>query len=159
MSRWRIFMCTGMVILTMAVTSVPAAADSNRGKGGGNTSKQDSKLDRELSDRAGKNGWSRAIVTLTPGADIRHEVRELGGRHLRDLRIIGAQVIELPKGQLKKLAERSEVVRIDDDRPTAGQLSHAANVTGARAVQFAYGYTGAGVGIAVIDSGFTNWHD
>ncbi len=148
MSRWRMFMCTGMVIMAMAVTSVPAAAGS-----------QDGKLDHELNGRALKTGWSRAIVTLKPGADITDEVKQLGGRHLRDLRIIGAQVVELPNGQLKKLGELFEVVRIDDDRPTAAQLSHVANVTGARAVHFAYGYTGAGVGVAVVDSGFTNWHD
>ena len=142
------FMCTGMVIMAMAVTSVPAAAGA-----------QDGKLDQELSDRAGKTGWSRAIVTLKPGADAKGEVESLGGRFLRNLRIISGQVIELPNGQLKKLAERSDVLRIDYDRPTAGQLSHVANVTGARAVHFAHGYTGAGVGVAVIDSGFANWHD
>ena len=151
-------LCTGMVILTMAVTSGPAAAESNKGKGGG---KQDrvGKLDKALSERADKSGWSRAIVTLKPGADARDEVRKLGGRHLRDLRLISGQVIELPNGQFKKLAERSDVERIDLDRPTSGHLSHVANVTGARAVQLTYGYTGAGVGVAVIDSGVTNWHD
>ena len=32
-------------------------------------------------------------------------------------------------------------------------------VVGARAVQKSYGYDGAGIGIAVIDSGITSWHD
>ena len=30
---------------------------------------------------------------------------------------------------------------------------------GARTVQDTMGYTGAGVGVAIIDSGITNWHD
>src|SRR5205085_11817864 len=30
---------------------------------------------------------------------------------------------------------------------------------GARAVQRGFGLTGAGVGVAIIDSGITNWHD
>ena len=158
MSRWRMFLCTGMVIAAMTVTAVPAAAESNKGKGGGKQEPVE-KLDKALRDRAGKNGWSRAIVTLKPGAEIASEAKKLGGRHLRNLRLIGAQVVELPNGQLKKLAERSEVERIDWDRPTEGQLSHVANVTGARAAQFTFGYTGAGVGIAVVDSGVTNWHD
>ena len=149
-------LCTGMVIMTMAVTSVPAAADS--GKGSGKGSKHE-KLDDTLNDRAGKLGWSRVIVTLKPGKDVGDEARKLGGRHLRNLRLISGQVIELPNGQLKKLAERSEVLRIDDDRPTAGHLAQVANIIGARAVQMGYGLSGAGIGVAVIDSGITNWHD
>ena len=149
-------LCTGMVIMTMAVTSVPAAADSGKdGKG----SKHDSKLDDTLNDRAGKLGWSRVIVTLKPGKDIGDDARKLGGRLLRNLRLISGQVVELPNGQLKKLAERSEVLRIDHDRPTAGHLAQVANIIGARAVQMNYGLSGAGVGVAVIDSGITNWHD
>lgn len=139
-------MCTGMVLLAIAVTSAPAAAQSH-------------KLDAELSSRTGKLGWSRAIVTLQPGAQLGDTVKWLGGRHLRDLRLINGTVVELPNGQLKKLAEHPAVLRVDWDRPTHAQLSHVANVTGARAVQFAYGYTGAGVGVAVIDSGIANWHD
>jgi serine protease AprX len=139
-------MCTGLVLLTMAVTSAPAAADSN-------------KLDAELNSRAGKLGWSQAIVTLNPGAQLGDVVKILGGRHLRELKLINGLVVDLPNGQLKKLAEHPAVLRLDWDRPTHGQLSHVANVTGARAVQYAYGYTGAGVGVAVIDSGITNWHD
>ena len=139
-------MCTGLVLLTMAVTSAPAAADSN-------------KLDAELSSRAGKLGWSQAIVTLNPGAQVGDMVKILGGRHLRELKLINGLVVEMPNGQLNKLAEHPAVLRIDLDRPTHAQLSHVANVTGARAVQYAYGYTGAGVGVAVIDSGIANWHD
>jgi serine protease AprX len=73
--------------------------------------------------------------------------------------LINGQVVELPNSQLKHLAERSDVERIDLDRPAEGHLSHVANVTGARAVQHTFGYTGAGVGVAVIDSGVANWHD
>ena len=35
----------------------------------------------------------------------------------------------------------------------------SSTVVGARAVQKSYGYDGAGIGIAVIDSGITSWHD
>jgi serine protease AprX len=139
-------MCTALVLVTMAVTSAPAAADGN-------------KLDAELSSRAGKLGWSQAIVTLNPGVQLGDVVKILGGRHLRELKLINGLVVDLPNGQLKKLAEHPAVLRLDWDRPTHGQLSHVANVTGARAVQYAYGYTGAGVGVAVIDSGIANWHD
>jgi serine protease AprX len=150
-----------MVLVAMAVTSAPAAADSKKNSGGKKQDRQDrvGKFDRALHDRAGKLGWSRAIITLKPGVAQSDEVQKLGGRHLRRLGLINGQVVELPNFVLKKLAERSEILRIDLDRPTAGHLSHVANVTGARAAQFVYGYTGAGVGVAVIDSGVTNWHD
>ena len=150
-------LCTGMVVMTMAVTSVPAAADS--GKGNGKQSSKQDKLDSTLNELSRALGWSRVIVTLKPGADIGSEVRKLGGKRLRNLRLIGAQLVELPNGQLKKLAERSDVLRIDHDRPVQAHLAQVSNIVGARTVQSNYGLTGAGVGIAVIDSGITNWHD
>ena len=147
-----------MVITTMAVTSVPAFAQSGKGRGK-EGSKQDSKLDDTLEDRSGKLGWSRVIVTMAAGADVSSEARKMGGRHLRNLRLISGQVFELPNGQLKKLAERPDVLRIDHDRPTEGHLAQVANIVGARTVQINYGLSGAGVGVAVIDSGIANWHD
>src|SRR5204862_4601681 len=38
-------------------------------------------------------------------------------------------------------------------------MNRAAVIEGARAVQAQYGYDGAGIGVAVIDSGVTPWHD
>ncbi len=47
---------------------------------------------------------------------------------------------------------------IHEDRPVSAHLATTALTVGARAVQLD-GYTGAGVGVAVIDSGVTSWHD
>ena len=105
MLRWRKFLCAGMAVAAIAGSYVPVAAAGNERKGGGRQEKL-GKLDTELGDRGGKNGWSRVIVTVKPGADVSGEVEKLGGRHLRDLRLINAQVVELPNGQLKKLAEQ-----------------------------------------------------
>ena len=44
------------------------------------------------------------------------------------------------------------------DRPTGGEMNRAAVTVGARAVQADFGYNGAGVGVAVIDSGITSYH-
>ena len=149
-------MCTAMVLMTMAVTSVPATAESGKAKG--KQGARHGKLDRELNDRANRLGWTRAIITLNPGVATT-DVKKLGGRHLKNLRLINGMVVELPNGVLKKLAERPEILRIDYDRPTQSHLAQVANVVGARAVQASYGLTGAGVGVAVIDSGIANWHD
>ena len=49
--------------------------------------------------------------------------------------------------------------RIVYDRPIGGEMNRVALTVGARDVQHKLGYTGAGIGIAVIDSGVAAWHD
>ena len=56
-------------------------------------------------------------------------------------------------------AERSEVLSVHFDRPIAGHNSRTAVSVGARAAQQQWGYDGAGIGVAVIDSGISGWHD
>ena len=60
---------------------------------------------------------------------------------------------------LRRLAADKRVKSIVHDRETGGEMNYAAVVSGARAVQELLGYDGAGVGVAVIDSGITAWHD
>ena len=119
------------------------------------------KLDRKLNDRADKGGagTSRVIVTLKPGYDLGDAVAKLGGRRGRKLGIIGGELVEVPNHVLRKLADNPAVVDIHWDRPAGGKMNRVAVVEGARAVQEAYGYDGAGIGVAVIDSGITAWHD
>jgi serine protease AprX len=117
------------------------------------------KLDKILQDRAGKGGTSRVIVTLKSGADVSQDVKRLGGKFGRKLGLINGQVVELPNAVLRKMAELSAVESIHYDRPTGGEMNRVAVTVGARAALLQYGYTGAGVGVAVIDSGITSWHD
>ena len=123
------------------------------------------KLDRELNDRASKkgkgnsNGKTQVIVILKPGWSADDESKKLGGRLGRILNSINGKVVELPNGQLKKLADYPGVDRIVYDRPTGGEMNRVAVTVGARAVQQTYGYRGAGIGVAVIDSGITSWHE
>ena len=77
----------------------------------------------------------------------------------KKLTLINGQAVELSNGQLKKLADNPNVLRIDFDRPIYQLMATAVSTTvGARAVQRP-GYDGSGVGVAVIDSGVTAWHD
>jgi subtilisin family serine protease len=122
-------------------------------------SEEHDKLDKILKSRAGKGGTSRVIITLKSGSDPSSDVRKLGGRLGRRLGLINAQVVELPNAVLRTLADLSSVESVHYDRPTGGEMNRVAVATGARAAQLTYGYTGAGVGVAVIDSGVTNWHD
>jgi serine protease AprX len=119
------------------------------------------KLDKKLNDRAnvGGTGRSRVIVVLKPGCSVDGDVLKAGGKNGRRFNVINGQLADLPNGQLRKLANNPCVASIHWDRDTAGELNYAAVVEGARQVQQLLGYDGAGVGVAIIDSGITGWHD
>jgi serine protease AprX len=119
------------------------------------------KLDRKLNDRAARGGFatSRAIVVLKPGCDASFGYAKAAARRLRRLGIVNADLVAVPNALLRQLASEPCVQDIHWDRPTGGELNRAAVVEGARAVQMTYGYDGAGIGVAVIDSGVATWHD
>jgi serine protease AprX len=133
-----------------------AAAKPGPGKAGGHP-----KLDHKLNDRSNANGnlMSRAIVVLYPNCEPGKGYLKAQSRKLRRLDIINADVVEIPNGQLRKVADEPCVKDMHWDRPTGASMNYAAVVEGARAVQEAYGYDGAGIGVAVLDSGITNYHD
>ena len=140
------------LVCTLSGTA-PANADSGE---------KAPKLDKALKELASKgkgDGLIQVIVLLKPGWSADVEVSRLGGMLGRSLNLINGKVVQLPKGQLKKLADYPGVDRIVYDRPTAGEMNRVAVTVGARAVQQTYGYRGAGIGVAVIDSGITTWHD
>jgi serine protease AprX len=117
------------------------------------------KLDKTLNERTSQGGKSRVIVILKQGWSVDAEAQKLGGKLGRSLGLIDGKVVELPNGQLRRLADYPGVARIVEDRSTAGEMNRVAVTVGARAVQQAYGYSGSGVGVAIIDSGITSWHD
>lgn len=124
------------------------------------------KLDHTLNGRAnqGGSGTSRVIVMIDPGA---HgpgahgapDYTKFGGTQGRHFNSINADLVSLPNGQLKKLAADPNVDGLHWDRPVQGTMNLAAVTLGARAVNQTLGYKGEGIGVAVIDSGVTNWHD
>ena len=142
-----------------------------------NKSVKDYKLDDELSDRSnGRNGNSttRVIVTFAPGvklpAEFRKYLRSQGNllsnlvgntqANSQDtLDLINGQVLDLPNNVLKTLAKHPSVAQIHYDRPIHTHNYRTAVTVGARTVQESLGYTGAGIGVAVIDSGISTWHD
>jgi serine protease AprX len=154
--KWRVGLAAALALL-LAGTSPALAQGNSRGRGG---EQRHAKLDRTLNERTRGGGKSQVIVTLRPGYELmgRVEMARLGGRLGRTLSALNGQVVELSNGQIKRLADHPAVLRIDFDRPTSGQMSRAATTIGARAVRQQYGYNGAGIGVAVIDSGITGWH-
>jgi serine protease AprX len=135
--------------ILLAFASNAAAAGERRGK-----------LDRELSHRSGGNsGSSKVIITLKPGAQLPPELQRLVTRLHRKFSVLNAQVVTVPNRVLKTLAAHPDVAQIDFDRPIGKSNYRTSLTTGARAVQRGYGLTGAGIGVAVIDSGIASWHD
>jgi serine protease AprX len=152
----------GVLACALVALATPAAAQpgppaSLPGRPG--SAVKDYKLDDIVDARSNGNPQqiSSVIVTLQPGADLPPQF----SRFARDgkLDIINAVVLDLPNGLLKQLGANPNVFRVHDDRPIYPHNYRTSVTVGARAVQDRLGYTGAGVGIAVIDSGVTNWHD
>jgi serine protease AprX len=158
--RLNSWLAPAMALVAAVALAAPAAAKPSRKHGRGNQRYE--KLDKELKSRSGRLvGTSRVIVTLKPGQDANaaQEIKKLGGRLGRKLRLIEGVSVELPNRMIKALSERSEVLSIHHDRPIAMHMNRAAVAVGARLATAQWGYDGAGVGVAVIDSGITNFHD
>lgn len=158
MISWRNNLATALMasICLLGVTADAAAKPGKSEKRG------HPKLDRKLNDRAERASgglMSRAIVVLHPGCDLGRSYRQLNARKGRKLGLINADVVEIQNAQLKKLADEPCVKDMHWDRKTGGQMNRAAVIAGARAVQMSYGYDGAGIGVAVVDSGVATWHD
>jgi serine protease AprX len=117
----------------------------------------DSELSARSKDRNGANFKTRVIVTLTPGVELKPEF--LVFARGSNLELVNGRVLELPNGLLKKIAGQPGVLTVHYDRPIKSHNYRTAVTVGARAVQDTLGYTGAGVGVAIIDSGITTWHD
>jgi serine protease AprX len=117
-------------------------------------------LDNELTrraERADPSQTTRVVVEWQRGATLPAAFRPYAREN--DLTILNGSVLDLPNGLLKPLAAHANTLRIHYDYP-AFKENHRTSITiGARAVQRAAGYTGSGIGIAVIDSGVVSWHD
>jgi len=121
----------------------------------------DDELSKRANDRARSTATTRVIVTLVPGGklptDVKRYLRRVGTVETLDL--INAMVLDLPNGLVKQLAASPAVARIQYDRPIATHNYRTTVTVGSRSVQEYYGYNGAGIGVAVIDSGISSWHD
>src|SRR5262245_2843197 len=128
----------------------------------------DDALEALSKDRNGSVNTSRVIVELKPGHELPREFKYYLRRFAvgdssdgtdHNLDLINGVLLELPNNLLKKLSSKGEVFRVHLDRPIMGHVYRTSVTVGARTVQEYLGYTGKGVGVAVIDSGITTWHD
>jgi subtilisin family serine protease len=117
------------------------------------------KLDDEVGRRAIGNPLhtSRVIIELVPGAAIPPQFKAFVRGDKLD--IINGHVLELPNRVLAQLAAHPAVFRVHEDRDTFTHNYRTAWTVGATTVVQTMGLTGRGVGVAVIDSGITPYHD
>ncbi len=92
-----------------------------------------------------------------PRAEDFSKVQKLGGKVTRQLNLVKGAAISVPTSSLLELASDPRVTFVSVDHPmqVADDLTNGA--TGVAAAWNA-GYTGAGVGVAVIDSGINDSH-
>ena len=118
------------------------------------------KLDAALRRRAASpRQMARVIVQTTDFASLDALIQALGGRTGRRLAGIEAVVAEVPDVALAELAEAPIVENISTDRRLHGTLERTGLSIGARWVTETLGIDGAGIGVAIIDSGVARAHD
>jgi serine protease AprX len=103
-------------------------------------------------------GSSRVIVEFRGDPDVR-AITGRGGVAGRRLASLRAHVAEISNARLSSLASDPRIARITLDRPAFALLERTGAATGAAIAREQLGLTGAGIGIASIDSGVSGWHD
>jgi serine protease AprX len=123
-------------------------------------SKHDRALDRMIKRTAGVGEYRVIVETVDHlGASSEMAIKLAGGKAGRKLVSFPGQVAVVSARQLKKLERHPLVSRVYLDRSTQGSASLTSEVVGASLVQSSTGYDGAGIGVAVVDSGIASWHD
>ena len=118
-----------------------------------------SKFDPALRARASQpRGLSRVIIETADGSPATAAINAVSGMPGRHLRSVG-QVALVPDTGLIELASRPGIRSVALDRRVAGTIERTSATVGASWVREKLGFTGDGIGIAIIDSGVTNWHD
>ena len=159
--QWRAASLAAALVVALAGPAAAGAPGKTTPPGRGNFLAKNYKLDDELTRRAAHGNpddTTSVVVRLAPGADLPAEFRKFARTDRLD--ILNAYVLDT--AQRAPEAARGQ----RRHRPCSPQPQHPREQLhdvghGRRAAPFAdaLGYTGAGVGVAVIDSGITTWHD
>jgi serine protease AprX len=155
LGRTRFLRIAGAMALVIALGPFPSTPLSASGVGL-------AKLDPLLQSRVSLFGRSRVIARTNGVSTVAQIVGLLplvGGHVLRTLSIVDGVAIDLPNLSLPLLAGNPLVGHISMDRVVAGAMERTGATVGATAVRQELGLDGGGVGVAVIDSGVTPWHD
>src|ERR1700683_5017092 len=145
-----------LLVLLLVITATLASAN-------------DAKISPELRSYPATQ-QANVIVQYAPGAPVNcsgllglvdclvNDVVQLGGTVLSDLPLVNGVLAQLDGNAIQSLSNHSNVVYISLDRPLSPTLSNAASAVNA---PFAWesNYTGAGISVALIDSGVSSHPD
>ena len=116
-------------------------------------SADDAKLAPELRGLTGSGNITVIVQYSTaPTQNLLQGLLNLTGSILDQLPIVNSLVASLPINQLVNLSGQPDVVYVSPDRPLRMMMDNAAGAVRAQAAWNAK-LTGAGIGVAVIDSG------
>ena len=138
-----------LLLVALLAGALPAQAGQNPG----------GKLDASLRARAHHGGTSRVIIETTDVNATDVLIRSVKGKPGRRLGLVRGQVAEVPNAALESLARHAGVSAIRLDRPVRGTMERTSATVGAKWVRENLDLDGSGVGVAIIDSGVTTWHD
>lgn len=154
---WGRNILAALLVASFAVVS--AEAGPGNGKGKSPRKPHHAKLDQALNEESEIGDDLDVIVELVDDSDGAARITASGGRAGKKLGVLKARAGRMPRALLRRLADDPKVKRIHKDREVRGEVARTAATVGAKNVHAQYGYTGAGIGVAVIDSGITPWHD
>jgi serine protease AprX len=103
-------------------------------------------------------GQSTVIVRIADRKAARSAILAVGGTLGRSLPGISSQVATVPDAALAQLAENDAIERISIDGIAVGAMERTGATVGATQIREQLGLDGAGIGVAVIDSGIA-YHD
>jgi serine protease AprX len=146
-----------VLLLVVAALSRPMLAQLPSPSG--SSSKLDPLLEERLSDLTGRSHIIARAVDAASLPLVATIIEQAGGALVRPLPIIDAYAAEVPHASLPILAGSSLIQRLSLNRVAVAALETTNSTVGATDARKAFGYDGAGVGIAVIDSGIASWHD
>jgi serine protease AprX len=112
------------------------------------------KLAPVAKERAARaNGQSTVIIRIADRDAARSAILAAGGKLGRSLPGISSQVATVPDAALAQLAQSNAIERISIDRIAVGATERTGATVGATQIREQLGLDGAGIGVAVIDSG------
>ncbi|MFL6257861.1 MAG: S8 family serine peptidase [Pyrinomonadaceae bacterium] len=175
--RLRGWLYTACVTVALCVLAASAGGVSRAARGSGGASKLSPDL-RALADGAQSGSVNVIVQQVSPTQKTLLDsifnlvglVNAAGGRVTGNFLRLGAVSARVPAKSLRDLAARSEVRYVSPDREL-GAAGHIETTTGAANVRTQTSYTllgllqttttldGAGVGIAVVDSGLDEGHE
>ena len=146
----RSFIASGLVLACLAAAA-PVEAGQHRAR-----------LSRDLSERlAGRGGAATDIIVSGTDDEVQTIATRYGARVKK--RLQGRVVLEVTAGQLQDLSQDSDVAAVSGDVPVRAMASVSAEAIGADQVwegvsRGMRGFTGRGIGVAIIDTGIDARH-